>query len=139
MTSETGKLVLMADDDEEDCLLASEAFLSSGARASFRHVQDGTVLMDYLAGCLCSDSEGLPDLILLDLNMPRKDGRQALMEIRSNPALQSIPIVILTTSYEEKDIEFSMNEGADSFITKPATFLEWEEHMKSLAKCWLKE
>jgi CheY-like chemotaxis protein len=61
------------------------------------------------------------------------------VEIRANPALHAIPIVILTTSYEEKDIEFSMNAGADSFITKPSTFVEWEEKMKSLSKCWLEE
>jgi|WetSurMetagenome_2_1015567.scaffolds.fasta_scaffold39133_3 CheY-like chemotaxis protein len=139
MTAETGKLVLMADDDEEDCYLASEAFLNSGARAGFHHVQDGAVLMEYLKGRLCSDPEGLPDLILLDLNMPGKDGRETLQEIRSNPALHSIPIVILTTSYEEKDIEFSMKAGADSFMTKPATFTEWEEKMKSLVKCWLED
>jgi CheY-like chemotaxis protein len=125
--------VLMADDDEEDCSLARDAFKASGTTVIFSCVEDGIKLLDYLAECRHSGMPGLPDLILLDLNMPRMDGREAIREIKSNPALQHIPIVILTTSREEKDIAFSMNEGAESFITKPATFAEWIETMKSLA------
>ena len=69
--------------------------------------------------------------------MPRKDGREALIEIKAEPALQHIPIVILTTSQDENDIAFTMKAGAESFITKPATFDEWVEMMKSLAESWL--
>jgi CheY-like chemotaxis protein len=137
MTIENQRNVLMADDDDEDCLLATEAFAESGAKASFSCVEDGIMLMDYLSARSGSEPGSLPDLILLDLNMPRKDGREALLQIRSDPALQNIPIVILSTSEEPKDIEFSMKAGADSFITKPATFDEWVEKMKSLARCWL--
>jgi CheY-like chemotaxis protein len=125
--------VLMADDDAEDCMLATEAFAESGANAAFSCVADGVELMDYLAKRSRSDAKSLPNLILLDLNMPRKDGRKALIEIKSDPALQHIPILILTTSKEEKDISFSMKAGAKSFITKPATFDEWVKIMKSLA------
>lgn len=139
MTTEIQKKVLMVDDDEEDCLLASEAFAESGADAAFVCIEDGIKLMDYLSERTRLEPDELPALILLDLNMPRKDGREALLEIRSDPALHTIPVVILTTSYEEKDIEFSMKAGADSFITKPVTFVEWVEKMKSLAKCWLEE
>jgi CheY-like chemotaxis protein len=130
--------VLMADDDSEDCMLATEAFRKSGAKAAFSCVLDGVELMDYLSENLDGrGTRGLPKLILLDLNMPRKDGRSALIEIQSHPALRHIPILILTTSEEEKDIAFSMKAGAKSFITKPATFDEWVEIMKSLAERWL--
>jgi CheY-like chemotaxis protein len=134
---EDQKTVLMADDDAEDCMLATEAFEATGAKAAFVCVEDGIRIMDYLTECSHSDSKGLPDLILLDLNMPRKDGRTALTEIRAEPALQHIPIVILTTSKEEKDIAFSLKAGAVSFITKPPTFTEWVQIMKSLAQRWL--
>jgi CheY-like chemotaxis protein len=137
MLDEIQKNVLMADDDEEDCFLATEAFTESGTKAGFSCVQDGIKLMDYLSACADARQSRLPDLILLDLNMPRKDGREALLEIKSNPVLQSIPVVILTTSSEEKDMDFSKKAGADSFVTKPGTFSEWIEMMKSLAGQWL--
>ncbi len=127
----------MADDDEEDCFLAKEAFKVSAVHAAFSFVENGVELMDYLSERSCSEAASLPDLILLDLNMPRKDGREALLEIKAEPALKGIPIVILTTSAEEKDISFTMNAGADSFITKPATFSEWVGIMKDLADQWL--
>jgi CheY-like chemotaxis protein len=130
--------VLMADDDEEDCLLASKAFEASGTEVSFRCVMDGMELMDYLADRSNAGGEKLPDLILLDLNMPRKDGREALIEIKAEPALRNIPIIILTTSQDEKDIAFTMKAGAESFITKPATFDEWVKIMKSLVASWLR-
>jgi CheY-like chemotaxis protein len=103
-------------------------------------VEDGVELLDYLSGFDKSAGEAgasLPALILLDLNMPRKDGRQALMEIKSIPSFQHIPIVVLTTSREEKDMAFSRSMGASSFITKPAAFDEWIDMMKSLAQRWL--
>lgn len=131
------KAVLMADDDEEDCFLAREAFEASGATAAFASVENGLKLMAHLSECCRSNPSGLPALILLDLNMPLKDGREALLEIRSQPALRHIPVVILTTSEEEKDVAFTMKAGANSFITKPATFDEWVGIMKSLAELWL--
>jgi CheY-like chemotaxis protein len=90
--------------------------------------------MNYLLERARSNPGELPQLILLDLNMPRKDGREALVEIKADPALQNIPIIILTTSQNEKDIAFTMKEGAESFITKPATFDEWVKIMKSLLR-----
>jgi CheY-like chemotaxis protein len=95
-------------------------------------------LMGYLAKHSRAEAKRLPDLILLDLNMPRKDGRQALVEIKSDPAFQHIPIVILTTSEEQKDVDLTMRSGASLFITKPADFDEWVEIMKSLAESWLR-
>jgi CheY-like chemotaxis protein len=137
MTTGTHRKVLMADDDEEDCFLAKEAFSESGAKGIFSCVEDGVKLMDYLSGRSCSEQDGLPDLILLDLNMPRKDGREALLEIKSNQFLMRIPVVILTTSETEQDIEFGMKSGAESYLMKPATFDGWIEMMKSLAERWL--
>ena len=94
--------------------------------------------MNHLAECSHSNATELPSLILLDLDMPRSDGRQALVEIKSAPALQHIPIVILTTSEEQKDEDLTLKAGAESFITKPATFEEWVEMMKSLVESWLR-
>ena len=96
------------------------------------------ILMDYLSEYSRSETKRLPDLILLDLNMPRKDGRQALVEIKSDPAFQHIPIVILTTSKEQRDVDLTMKSGAESFITKPADFDDWVEMMRSLAESWLR-
>jgi len=137
MSEGEAKTVLMADDDAEDCMLATLAIAESGAGSTFCTVLDGIELMDYLSQHSRSEEKRLPDLILLDLNMPRKDGREVLVEIKSDPALRHIPIVILTTSEEEKDADFTKEAGAESFITKPATFEAWVQIMKSLAERWL--
>jgi len=131
------KTVLMADDDPEDCMLASHAFAESGAKVSFSCVLDGVELMDYLTDHSSSEAKRLPDL-LLGLNMPRKNGRQALIEIKPEPSLQHIPIVILTTSADQNNVDRTLKAGAESFITKPATSDEWVEMMKSLAERWLR-
>lgn len=136
MPEGNSKTLLMADDDAEDCMLATLAVAESGVKAAFSTVPDGIELMDYLSEHSRSE-EKLPDLILLDLNMPRKDGREALVQIKSDPALRHIPIVILTTSEEQKDADFTREAGAESFITKPATFDAWVQIMKSLAQRWL--
>jgi CheY-like chemotaxis protein len=130
-------VVLMADDDDDDCLLAREAFEECGAPGAFHCVENGIELLDYLfrSGKYEVRSDvPLPALILLDLNMPLKDGRQALREIKSIPELRNIPIVVLTTSREEKDILYTREMGADSFITKPALFSEWVGIMKLLTE-----
>jgi CheY-like chemotaxis protein len=127
----------MADDDQEDCFLAKEALEASGAKVVLSTVDNGMELMDRLSESSWPKSDKLPNLILLDLNMPRKDGREALVEIKAHPTLQHIPIVILTTSQEERDISFAMKAGADSFVTKPSTFEEWVGMMRSFANRWL--
>ena len=132
MTTHEIPFVLMADDDDDDCLLAKDAFEQSGAHGAIRCVEDGMELMDNLF-----HSYPLPALILLDLNMPRKDGRQALKEIKSTPALQGIPVVVLTTSQEKQDISYTSELGANAFITKPSNFGEWVGIMKTLADQWL--
>ena len=132
--------ILMADDDRDDCLLVKDAFKESRLANDLRFVEDGEELMDYLyhrgkyADAKISPK---PGLILLDLNMPRKDGREALGEIKSDHDLRSIPIVVLTTSKQEEDILRSYDVGANSYVTKPVTFKELVEVMKSLGKYWL--
>jgi CheY-like chemotaxis protein len=119
----------MADDDEDDCMFARKAFEESGIPGLMDFVADGVELLEYL-----SDSGVLPTIILLDLNMPRKNGKEALKEIKSTPALQNIPVVILTTSHWEDDVEFCRRHGACTFLTKPVSFREWVEIIKSLAE-----
>ena len=125
-------VVVMADDDEDDCLLARDAFKQSGSRGIFVCVEDGMKLLDHL-----SNPHPLPALILLDLNMPRKDGRQTLKEMKGIPRLKDIPVVVFTTSREEKDMALSREMGANSFITKPVLFDDWVMIMRLLADEWL--
>jgi CheY-like chemotaxis protein len=125
-------LVLMADDDNDNWLLVKDAFDASGARVMMNFVEDGTELLNYLSTCGTP-----PALILLDLNMPLKDGLQALKEVKSDPSLQNIPIVVLTASQEKDDLIKCREAGANSFISKPASFSEWIQIMRSLADTWL--
>lgn len=131
--------ILLADDDGDDRMLAKEAMEESRLVNGMRCVEDGEELMDYLhhrgkyAG---PDASPRPGLILLDLNMPRKDGREALKEIKSDPKLRQIPIVILTTSKAEEDIYRSYDLGVSSFITKPVTFEGLVEVMRALNRYW---
>jgi CheY-like chemotaxis protein len=131
--------ILMADDDQDDCLLIKEAFLESSLTNTLRFVEDGEALLDYLfrRGKYADELQfPYPDLILLDLNMPKKDGREALREIKSHPDFRRIPIVILTTSKEEEDIHKSYTLGANSFITKPVSFQGLVEMVRSLGLYW---
>ena len=132
--------VLMVDDDEDDCLLVKEAFVENHLPSDLRFVRDGEQLMDYLhRRDRFSDpaASPCPGLILLDLNMPRKDGREVLREIKADPRLRHIPVVVLTTSQEKRDILRSYDLGASSFITKPVAFDELVEIIRSLGQYWL--
>ncbi len=132
--------LLMAEDDEEDRLLTKDALEQSRVANNVRFVEDGEELMDYLyqrgqyAGPNCAPR---PGLILLDLNMPRKDGREALREIKADPDLRAIPVIVLTTSKAEEDIVRSYDLGASGFISKPVTFEGLVEVMKTLGRYWL--
>lgn len=116
----------MADDDQEDCLLAGLAFEQSEVEGEIRFVGDGQELLEYLR-----NGHSRPDLILLDLNMPRLDGRAALVKIKEDQLLRDIPVVILTTSRNEKDVKFCLNAGACEFKTKPVEISEWVDVIKS--------
>ncbi len=131
---------LMADDDPDDRLLIKEAFQESLISNSIYFVEDGVQLMDYLRkqGEYTHPADApTPDLILLDLNMPRKDGREALAEIKSDTQLRYIPIVVLTTSKAEEDIMRSYDIGAASYITKPVTFDGLVESIRGLGQYWV--
>jgi two-component system response regulator len=135
--------ILVADDDADDRLMAREAFEESrGASrvSNLRFVEDGVELMDYLKRQgKYSDpaSSPRPGLILLDLNMPKKDGREALKEIKADPDLRNIRVVVLTTSKAEDDIYRTYGLSAASYITKPATFAGLAEVIRVLGKYWL--
>src|SRR5512135_282771 len=117
--------ILLADDDPEDRMLARDALQESRVANRLDMVVDGEELLDYLHRRGSYESlQGtpLPGLILLDLNMPRKDGREALREIKGDPHLRRIPVVVLTTSRAEEDIFRTYDIGVNSFISKPVTF-----------------
>lgn len=131
--------ILLAEDDPDDRMLAREAFDESRLLNSLEMVEDGEELMDYLhnTGKYSGDSaRPLPGIILLDLNMPRKDGREALKEIKSHPDLRRIPIVVLTTSKAEEDILRTYDLGVNSFVVKPVTFEALVEVLKTIGKYW---
>lgn len=131
--------ILMADDDPVDRLLAERALHEYRLKNGIRFVEDGEELMDYLyhrGKYAAPGSSPVPGLILLDLNMPRKDGREALAEIKRDPVLHSIPVVILTTSKAEEDIVRAYDLGVNSYITKPVTFQGLAEIMKTLSIYW---
>jgi len=129
--------ILLADDDQEDIIFIKEAFSSSDLNVEFDEVEDGQALMDKL---LIPFSEGasdvLPNLIMLDLNMPRKSGQEALKEIKSDPRLKKIPVIILTTSRRKKDVEIAYEAGANCYMTKPQTYQQWTETIDVLGKFW---
>jgi len=133
------RTILMADDDAEDCQLVRDALGEAGQSHDLRFVRDGEELFDYLrhrGEYANGRSAPRPDLILLDFKMPRKDGREALKEIKADAQLRRIPVVVLTTSTAEDDIAFSYDMGVNSFITKPATFRQWVKIIRTLSKYW---
>ena len=132
--------ILMADDDEDDRELCRDAIEESRVLNTVDFVTDGIELLDYLnnRGAYTDKEKYLrPDLILLDLNMPRMDGREALKEIKSDPVLRRIPVVILTTSKAEEDLLSGYDLGAASYITKPVTFTELVGLMRALGNYWV--
>ena len=132
-------IILYADDDAEDRMLVKDAWQESRLANELHFVEDGEELLEYLrregrhADLL---GEPLPGLILLDLNMPRKDGREALQEIKADPRLRSIPVVVLTTSKAEEDILRAYDLGVNSFILKPVTFESLVDITKTLSRYW---
>ena len=131
--------ILMADDDPDDRMLTKEAMEENRLANRLDFVEDGEELMDYLhrRGKYTNPATApRPGLILLDLNMPRKDGREALQEIKADPDLRRIPIVVLTTSKAEEDILRTYDLGANSFIVKPVTFDALVDLMRTLARYW---
>jgi CheY-like chemotaxis protein len=132
-------VILVADDDEEDRMLVKEALEESRLANNLQFVVDGEDLLAYLRNQgKYADKQRYPTpgLILLDLNMPRKDGREAVKEIKNDPHLRIIPIVVLTTSKAEEDVIKTYDLGVSSFITKPVTFSSLVDIMQTLGKYW---
>lgn len=140
MKTNTAKTItiLMADDDPDDRMLTKEALMENKLANDLHFVEDGEELMDYLhqKGKYNKENAPKPGLILLDLNMPKKDGREALTEIKADPKLRRIPIIVLTTSKAEEDIIKSYDLGISSFITKPVTFDDLVEVARAIGKYW---
>lgn len=137
---QTGDPVLIADDDTDDCLIAMEAWEENGLGNDLRFVQDGDELMDYLHHrnrFADASAAPRPGLILLDLSMPKKNGLEALAEIKSDPALKDIPILILSTSNTPKEASEAYSLGACGFITKPNTFHGYLNMMRDVREAWL--
>jgi CheY-like chemotaxis protein len=131
--------ILMADDDPDDRMLVRDALSETSTSQHLNCVEDGEELLDYLHrrgnyAHLPANHQQL--IILLDLNMPRKDGREALKEIKTDPKLRHIPVVILTTSNAVEDIQHTYDTGASSFIVKPRDFETLVEALQTLVKYW---
>ena len=132
-------LILMADDDEDDQMFTKEAFEENFILNEIRFVSNGVELLDYLKQrnqYADAASHPRPDIILLDLNMPKMDGREALQHIKSDPELRTIPVVVLTTSKAEQDVLKTYDLGVNCFITKPVSFSDFIETARSIGHFW---
>lgn len=134
--SDSVPFVLIADDDPDDRMMVQEAFEERCPLCSLCFVQDGEELMTFLQNRASDRMENagsqLPDLLLLDLNMPLKDGRESLIEIKNNPIYEAMPTVVMTTSESEEDKLFCQETGADAYIVKPSRYTELLEAVESL-------
>lgn len=140
MTERRSIVLLMADDDADDRELARRALDEARVVNRLDFVRDGEELLDYLhrrAGYEDLAGTALPGLLLLDLNMPRMDGREALRHIKADPDLRRIPVVVMTTSRAERDVLRAYDLGASSYITKPVTFAGLVEVMRAIGRYWI--
>jgi CheY-like chemotaxis protein len=133
-------VLIMVDDDEDDCLMVEAALYEALLKCDFHCVQDGIAMMEYLNRSGQFHEPGAaprPDIILLDLNLPRMNGREVLQQLKSDPEFRSIPVIVLTTSTEEEDIVFCYNAGANTYIVKKPSFegLVWA--IKIIKDFWL--
>ena len=126
--------ILIVDDDADDREIIRDAFASSINEQEYVFLENGDKLLEFLN---LNVHENIPSLIMLDLNMPGKDGRETLKEIKSNDRFQQIPTIVFTTSSSLKDKQVVYNHGANCFVTKPDTFNELIELAKSITKLWL--
>jgi two-component system response regulator len=132
--------ILLADDDEDDRLMTRDALREARLHNDLRTVVDGVELLEYLrneGAYAQAESAPWPGLLLLDLNMPRMDGREALREIKDDARLRMLPVVVLTTSKAEEDIVRTYELGVNSFISKPVTFMGLVDVMKAFSRYWL--
>lgn len=130
--------ILLVEDNPGDIKIAQEAFKQNNSTTTLNYVQDGIQAIDYLKKNLAFANAITPDLILLDLNLPKKDGKEVLLEIKTDKALKQIPVIILTTSESETDINECYLLGANSYITKPMDLESFLKAIKSIEEYWLK-
>jgi CheY-like chemotaxis protein len=131
------RTILIADDDEDDRFLVKSALEDCQITCTIKYVENGVEVINYLENGDGTAEFHKPSLILLDLNMPKKDGREALKEIKNNPELRSIPVIILTTSKATEDVNLCYGLGANGYIVKPNSFSELANTLKILTKFWL--
>ena len=129
--------ILMAEDDADDRVLFADAFRESGVNVELEFVGDGVELLQHLKDLLADPGRALPELLLLDLNMPRMDGREALRAIREHPGLKHLPVIMMTTSSSQLDIMVSYQLGANSYVTKPRRYDELITVLQSLEHYWM--
>ena len=127
-------LVLFAEDDREDWILIQEAMKDCDCKLRVERVENGQRLLDRLRS---PNGHGLPDVVMLDLQMPLMDGQEALREIRSDPNLRHIPVIVMTTSKLEADIFQSFYDGANSYVVKPINYEDLEKLLKNIKRYWL--
>ena len=127
--------LLLIEDEMGDAMLVRHALVEGKVLAEFHHVTDGQAALDYLENASLSGT-GRPDLILLDLNMPRMDGREFLIRLRGDERYKTIPVVVLTTSATERDVEMSYGLGANSFITKPVDVDQMFKAIRIVSDYW---
>ncbi len=138
-TQQQKTVILMADDDADDRYLVQVAFEENEIRCELRFVEDGSEVFDFLRGHGKHEINGskIPNLILLDLNMPKKDGKQVLQEIKALPDYHHIPVVIFTTSKSPDDVRQLYKMGASSFINKPSSFEKLSEVVRNIGTYWV--
>jgi two-component system, chemotaxis family, response regulator Rcp1 len=129
--------ILLVEDSPSDAALAMEALEQGKVANKLTHVEDGVEAMAYLRRQGKYAASARPDLIMLDLNLPRKDGREVLAELKSDPALKTIPVIVLTTSHADEDILRSYQLSANCYITKPVDFSQFIEVVRSIEQFWL--
>lgn len=137
---QTGTTILMADDDADDCLLAKEAWDEIASGHELRFVHDGQEVLDYVLrrGPYTADQAApKPGIILLDLNMPKKNGHEVLGIVKSHIDLRTIPIIVFTTTKHIDEVIRAYKEGANAFMTKPTTFEGYRDTLKSVDNFWL--
>ncbi len=133
------RTILMVDDDADDCTLVREALVEIGAVHDLRCAGDGEELFEYLErrGRFAARATApRPDLILLDLQMPRKNGRESLRQLKSEPAWRRIPVVVLTTSTAPGDVNYAYEMGVNSYVTKPTTFRTLVDAVRLIIEYW---
>lgn len=133
-------VILLVDDDPGDQELTRRALMGGGLRVDLRVAQDGEEALDYLnqRGRFEGGNAPFPDLLLLDLNMPKLDGREVLKSIKADPRLRKLPVLVMTTSRQETDIVRSYDLGCNSFVTKPVDVDEFLRAVRDLGEYWLR-